>query len=339
LNGDEVRDAAFPCVPVGYGGYDAKMVDELLGRLAVELDAGRPVTPLVENAVLKQGRMRYPLDSVDWFLAEVVRRAGRNDPSGMCTDPWSDLAVVAQVSRCGVGDMDWRGAGYLRRTLVQEAIWKRLVGDCRQDWDDFGRPPGLRLRVEWAGEGRRELRSADQQAIAWRSRRDAAVHLGDRRYKWHALGPKGSEWVPWPGVADVVTRSYLDRVGHFSGKSADSTKRARTLAALVNEAGAPVLCVSGANYDQRSYARISFPDKRWLRFLVRGTRCKNAVMTAVNQDGNKIFRCRINQYAARSFKATLEVAIHPECRLTDEILLAIMVSDSKWLMRYFESNR
>jgi hypothetical protein len=40
---------------------------------------------------------------------------------------------------------------------------------------------------------------------------------------------------------------------------------------LVDETGTPILYTSGQNYDNRAWACITFPDGRWLRFLVRGT--------------------------------------------------------------------
>jgi len=40
----------------------------------------------------------------------------------------------------------------------------------------------------------------------------------------------------------------------------------------------------------------------------------------------------------RPIKTVLEVRIHPDCRLTDELSLAIIVSDYRWLTRYFETD-
>ena len=43
MTGDKVRDTTFLRVP---WGYDMAKVDDLLGRVAAELDAGRPAGPL-----------------------------------------------------------------------------------------------------------------------------------------------------------------------------------------------------------------------------------------------------------------------------------------------------
>ena len=74
----------FPFVTDGYG---VVAVDDLLSPLAAELDAGRPVAPLIENAVFRLQSWGYPLDSVEWFLAEVIRRAGCGEPAGTRDDP------------------------------------------------------------------------------------------------------------------------------------------------------------------------------------------------------------------------------------------------------------
>ena len=51
VNGDEVRDARF----LNGDGYDAGQVDDLLRRVAVELDAGRPAGPLIAGATFPPG--------------------------------------------------------------------------------------------------------------------------------------------------------------------------------------------------------------------------------------------------------------------------------------------
>ncbi len=51
MNGDEVRDTWFLRSRTG---YDASEVDDLLDRVATELDAGRPGGPLIENATFQK---------------------------------------------------------------------------------------------------------------------------------------------------------------------------------------------------------------------------------------------------------------------------------------------
>jgi hypothetical protein len=98
---------------------------------------------------------------------------------------------------------------------------------------------------------------------------------------------------------------------------------------LVDETGVPILYARGENYGFRACAGISFPDQRWLRFLVRGTDLTNAIMTAVDQEGNKVARYRIDD-------SGLEITVHPNQKLTDELILAIAISAPE-LGGYFQS--
>jgi hypothetical protein len=84
-------------------------------------------------------------------------------------------------------------------------------------------------------------------------------------------------------------------------------------------------------------ACVSFPDQRWLRFLVRGTKPANAIMTAVDQAGNKVIRCRISRLRNIGSRTALEITVHPDWKLTDELALAIAMSDyCSWLRHYFD---
>jgi DivIVA domain-containing protein len=244
VNGDEVRDTRF-LGPTGKftRGYDAAEVDELLGRIAAELDAGRQVRPLIENAVFRArtGTGGYDAQAVDWFLEQLrwVLTSGRH-------------------------------------------LWSVLRG---------------------------ELLTAEQQAVASvRSRSPdmdwpATVSAGGRTFTWKRV--TGSAW---PGIAEIVRRSDQD---YGAGRSLDadtpdsrkpqatasSLKRAvralrEPIRELLNETGTPILYASGQNYNRGAGARITFPDQRWLKFPVRGTERANAIMTAVDQAGNKVARYR-----------------------------------------------
>lgn len=102
----------------------------------------------------------------------------------------------------------------------------------------------------------------------------------------------------------------------------------------------PILYTSGQHLAETAGACITFPDQRWLRFPVRGAGFgdqgrKNAIMTAVDQAGNKIARYRIIG-KGRSPLGTVEITIHPGQPLTDELALAIAISPP-WLSSYFSS--
>ena len=122
--------------------------------------------------------------------------------------------------------------------------------------------------------------------------------------------------------------------GHFAAETTSSRHQqleARTVSGFTDETGTPILYSHGSNFYRRAFARITFPDQRWLRFLVRGTSRKNAVMTAVDQAGNKVARYR----GTRSYPTeTVAITVHPDRQLTDELVLAVAIS-APWLVSYF----
>ncbi len=73
VTGDMIRDATFGIVRLG-DGYDVAQVDELLGRIAEELDAGRPAGPLTRDAAFRVRRNGYAVGDVDWFLGQLLSR-------------------------------------------------------------------------------------------------------------------------------------------------------------------------------------------------------------------------------------------------------------------------
>jgi hypothetical protein len=104
---------------------------------------------------------------------------------------------------------------------------------------------------------------------------------------------------------------------------------------LLDATGMPILYTSGRNYRRTAGACITFPDRRWLRFPVRGTRQANAIMTAVDQAGNKIARYRvigmIKGTSMPQFPGlwkAIEITVHPGQPLTGELTLAIAISAS-----------
>ena len=54
-------------------------VDGLLRRIAAELDAGRPVGSLIENATVRTRNYTmagtYDIDAVDWFMDQLLAPA------------------------------------------------------------------------------------------------------------------------------------------------------------------------------------------------------------------------------------------------------------------------
>ena len=101
---------------------------------------------------------------------------------------------------------------------------------------------------------------------------------------------------------------------------------------LVDEAGIPLLYTSGENFGCRACFCVTFPDGRWLRFPVRGTKEVNAIMTAVDQAGNKVARYRI-----RGGGRGLEITVNPDQKLTDELALALAIPARERLSLYFKT--
>jgi hypothetical protein len=317
-------------------GYAAAEVDELLRHAAAELDAGRFAGPLIDNATFPRTRSgpRYDIDAVDWFLGQLSHRRGHADRGGPGTDPWRDLAVaqLTQSKASGPGMQPKPGNDLLR-------------SECETACRDFSQQPGTHLqytRNPWSGVC--ELRTAEQQqpiaSLKGASLRGGpvrtTVNLGGRTFT--NKSPKiparrAAETWP-PGIADLTASTWQDYAGHFTAETMSSRYQravARTVRGFTDETGTPVLYSHGSNFYRRAFARITFPDQRWLRFLVRGTSRKNAVMTAVDQAGNKVARYRDTRLLPLG---TVGITVHPDRQLTDELVLAVAIS-APWLVSYF----
>jgi hypothetical protein len=301
MNGDQVRDTWF--WPPGHDvqGYDARQVQELFRRVATELDAGRPVGPLIENARLRMRTSggRYDIDAVDWFLGQFLLPPGHFGPDRISTDPWGDLPVAQ-----------------FYHNPSREASGAYFVRQCEDAWRDFGQLPGTHLWWGRAGMFRKALYTEEQQILAsvWGSSPNI-VSAGGRNFiltsraTHHEIPPKTwsiAVYGRWAGLAD-------------------------------DETGIPVLYTNGDNRYGRAHAWIMFPDQRWLRFLVRGTRKANVIMTAVDQAGNRVARYRIADRDLRfgwktllGLSRSVEITVHPDWKLTDELALALAIS-AGWL--------
>jgi hypothetical protein len=345
VNGDAVRDTWFlrSSWLRSLTGYAAPEVDDLLGRVAAELDAGRPAGPLIENATLRRRHIsgglavgiQYDIDAVDWFFDQFLRRPDHTELAGISVDPWRDLAV-AQLTGSKVRD----AAEQPRNSRAY------FAEECANAWRDFGQAPGMHLR--WGRTGRRllrgacnELRTAQQQTIASRDGQRLTVLTGGRSFTYKKTDiPARSTADSWPpGIAQLAARSWRDSAGHFAAETMSSKaqrREARTARELVDETGIPILYSSGQNFNRRAYACVTFPDQRWLRFLVRGTEPWNTIMTAVDQAGNRVARYRKSTGDPPWERAKAEITVHPDQRLTDELVLAIAIS-AEWLESYFSS--
>jgi DivIVA domain-containing protein len=125
--------------------YLASDVDELLRRVAAELDAGRPARPLIEKATFQSatGKRGYHIDAVDWFLDQLLLPQDHGETGETSADPWSDVGDVAQLVRGGVSGLAQRYPPPQKPTRRKALRW--FAGECENAWRDFGEQPGIQL--------------------------------------------------------------------------------------------------------------------------------------------------------------------------------------------------
>jgi hypothetical protein len=199
-------------------------------------------------------------------------------------------------------------------------------------WRDFGQQPGTRLWWVRTRAMRRELRTADQQTVA--SFRYAATAVGSPSFAGnHTLRAGGRTFTlkrvtrsAWPGIAETISRDLPYAPAH-AGYTAG---RDRSLRQLLDKTGTPILYRGGKHLERYAGSYIKFPGQRWLRFPVRGTQRAGAIMTAVDQAGNKVARYRFG-----GWRKPIEIMVHPAHQLTDELALALAVS-TPWIGDYFK---
>ena len=341
MNGEEVRDTRFMS---GAWGYDVAEVDDLLRRVAAELDTGRSVGPLIENVRFRRAglwRGGHDVNAVDWFLNQLLSPGDDSVLAEMSTGPWRELAV-AQVTRRRVSDLTEHSAepsGRAHRKFLSEDR-KPFLEECANAWRDFGHLPGKQFFWERVSLGRYELRTAGQQKLAFVRRYglvETVIADGGRFALKRTRLTQSS-----PDVAEIAARGSGNCAGQFL--TPRSSRRQRwedrqgkfpvKLKELADETGTLILYTTGVNQYGRACACISFPDEGWLRFLVRGTESANAVMTAVDQAGNRVARYRINDGGRKRGPGRVEITVNPAWKLTNERLLAIAIS-APWLASYF----
>jgi hypothetical protein len=123
------------------------------------------------------------------------------------------------------------------------------------------------------------------------------------------------------------------------GQPADPAGRDYSLRQLLDETGTPVLYQGGAHIGRFPGAYIKFPGQRWLRFPVLGTKPGNAIMTAVDQDGNNVARYRLAPHRHQwwtDVTNAVEIIVHPSLPLTEELGLTLALS-APWVASCFAS--
>jgi len=103
--------------------------------------------------------------------------------------------------------------------------------------------------------------------------------------------------------------------------------------------GSAVLRVMGRHHGGESNAVVAFSDQRRFHFPILGTGLFDEVMTAVDQEGNKVVRYRqAKQRLGRTTQtrsaAKIEAVVNPAYKVTPDILLVIAVSSGFLLTEY-----
>jgi hypothetical protein len=264
VTGDEVRGVWFLGAR-GPGNYNKADVNDLLARVAAELDSGRPAGPLIANATFRApstfvSKIGCLTGAVDWFLEQLRLQEESSEMARMNTDPWRDLATEPYCVYREPGEL----AGLVAAPPQQE------YADA---WRNFGCQPGTGLSWVQAGAHRYELRTAGQQTLAAsKGRRSATLSTDGRTFTWRP----GS-----PGLAETIGRDRPGAPAHLLKGRTDI--KDTDLRMLIDQHGIPVLYTGGRHLSYHAGAYIKFPGHRWLRFPVRGTGISDAIMTAVDQ--------------------------------------------------------
>jgi len=178
---------------------------------------------------------------------------------------------------------------------------------------------GWIAREKQASRDRRHF--AQECASEWRNfGQQPGTHL---RVVWTGIGRRELRTAEQQTVARLAPKTA--RVGGRTFTWKPGTR------SLVDETGVLILHTSGPHYNPEALGRITFPGQRWLQFPVRGTETTNAIMTALDQARDEVARYRRTGKLGNS---RTEVTVHPGHPLTDELLLAILIS-ADWLDSYF----
>lgn len=181
------------------------------------------------------------------------------------------------------------------------------------------------------GALRRELRTEEQWPAAWKVTSATFRKLGSPTFTagGRTFTTRRVTSSTWPGIAEAISRDRIGPVAHRPQNERDPLVHTE----LADETGIPILYAGGSSNSGSAF--IKFPGQRWLRFPVRSTRQEDAIMTAVDEAGNKVARYRLVLNGA-SYWTTPEITVHPDQQLTDELVLAIAVS-ALWLRAYFRN--
>jgi hypothetical protein len=282
----------------------------------------------------------------------VLAQLRRQDDPALRTDPWRDLpAWHYGMASPEAGAADpvpaWRQAAPPRAARHRAA--KDYERACADAWRDFSLTPGTQLSLVRAGNFRRELRGdgytvasgkymlrSSLEEQAWTYSRDGRAYAPSlvKRAQWPAVAAQISARDPISAV-HLQPTAPAPRTGARAGRSQAPAARKRWLLySMADRTGLPIFYIGGHHLDGHADGYVEFPGQRWLRFPVRGTDKSNAIMTAVDQSGRPVARYRVAAESVFAGLLAIEITVHPDHRLTDELCLTL-AETAPWVISYF----
>jgi hypothetical protein len=260
------RTGSFPQTTTG-NGYEREPVQDLLRRIAMDLDAGRCPVGLIESARLPEAKKGYRTGPVDLLLDEIRTQ---NDEAASA-DPWQPLRVYSWVN-------NW-----------SKVAWERGVPELNREQVSLLESQGTSLTTSGGAFVRCDLKLADQ-VVARMQRGGLTLCRADREivYLERRVEPAQAP----PALVDVCVGDIFYRYQSGPRPSRDAWGRKDVYELVDEAAGKVVLWRVGQHYPGYDSGLIVFPDRQWLRFPVMRAEWKGrrAVMTAVDQKGRRLVR-------------------------------------------------
>ena len=302
MHGADVRRVTFlKAARWGYpAGYPVEAVDDALNAAADALDFGRPVQMGRISRSPRSGY--YDSDAVDCFFRELEQSApllaqGLKPTTG----GWYEGFVTNAMWRLEPQEDERLGGATVAES--PEQIRKRLEQECKEAWERFPEHLGTHMKLHRVGSRGWEL-----------TRHEDGVALASSKKGWWAI-PEHVTQVELNG--DIYRRSRTFPLG-------------RPYRWVNVETKVPILRGAGSNFNRRARLAMDLPDGRRLRLPVRGTFPGNAVMTAVDDRGDRVARFR----SARG--SGIEVVVAPHVPITTELLLVVAATSPAVLMYFRE---
>jgi hypothetical protein len=294
MHGADVRNVTFlKGARWGYpAGYPVEAVDDELSAAADALDHGR--RPHVGRLKRSPQSGNYDSDAVDCFFRELEQSTSLAwKLKSTMRGAWFEGFVTNAIWRS-----EPREGGRLNGSTPHEppeGIRKRLEQECNEEWERFPELAGTHLKLHRVGSRGFELtRTTDglrlascKGALGGRPEYITQIEVNGAIYKRNHL------FLPW-----------------------------RPYRWMNIETNATVVRGVGRNFGRRARMNLQLPDARHFWFPVRGTSPANAVMTAVDDDGDRVARYR----SARG--TGFDVVVAPHAPITMELLLVVAASSS-----------